>query len=86
MQSEQRDETAGAEPSTAAEVQAAPELAEEREEEELAASARANVQVDDESSLVHDLPGVTRDTAGHVNIDSVRSRHVLGSDDEDFDG
>jgi segregation and condensation protein B len=57
------------EPSAAADVQAAPELAEEREEEELRANARANVQVDDESQPLHDLPGVTRDTAGRVDID-----------------
>ena len=68
-------------PATAAEVQAAPELAEERENEELAANARANVQVDDESTPLHDLPGVHRDTAGRVGIDS--RLHPLGVFDED---
>ena len=68
-------------PATAAEVQAAPELAEERENEELAANARANVQVDDESTPLQDLPGVHRDTAGRVGIDS--RLHPLGVFDED---
>jgi segregation and condensation protein B len=69
------------EPSSTDEVQAAPELAEEREEEELRANARANVRVDDESWKDRDLPGVTRDTAGRVNIDS-RS-HAPSVYDED---
>jgi segregation and condensation protein B len=62
------------EPSAAAEVEAAPELAEALEEEELAARARAAVQVDDESAPDADLPGVHRDTAGRVSIDSVPHR------------
>ena len=49
---------------------AAPERTEAREEEELAARARASVQVDDEGASLQDLPGVTPDTAGRLNIDS----------------
>ncbi len=58
-----------------------PELAEEREEAELVANARANVRVDDESGHGHDLPSVNRDTAGRINIDS-RS-HAPSIYDED---
>jgi segregation and condensation protein B len=65
----------GAEPTAAEEVQAAPELAEGLEDEELAAKARAAVQVDDEGAPNTDLPGVHRDTAGQVNIDSVPHKH-----------
>ena len=69
------------EPSEAAEVQSAPEMAEAREEEELAAKARASIQVDDESLPSRDLPGVNRDTAGRVNIDS--RAHAPSVYDED---
>ena len=52
--------------SAAADVQAAPELAEERDEEELSARARAGIQVDEETAALRDLPGVDPDTAGRL--------------------
>jgi segregation and condensation protein B len=82
---------------TAAAVEAAPGIAEEpaeineiagsqeleeAEEEELRVNARANVQVDDETAPDRDLPGVTRDTAGRVDIDRrVHSRSVYAEDE-----
>ncbi len=69
------------EPSVAADVPAAPELAEEREEEELLANARAIIKVDDESLNYRDLPGVHRDTAGRVDIDSKHSPSVYDEDE-----
>jgi len=61
---------------------AASEELDELEEEELRANARANVQVDDETAPDRDLPGVTRDTAGRVDIDRrVHSRSVYAEDE-----
>ncbi len=70
-----------AEPSAAAGVQAAPELADEREEEELRANALINIKVDDETLHYRDLPGVHRDTAGRVDIDSKHSPSVYDEDE-----
>jgi segregation and condensation protein B len=68
--------------STAAAPHAAPVVTEETEEEELLANARANVQVDDETAQDRDLPGVTRDTAGRVDIDRrVHSPSVYAEDE-----
>ncbi len=71
------------EPAAAADVQAAPEFAEELEDEDLAARARASVQIDDETGQGDDLPGVTRDTAGTVNIDSSARIPSNGRREED---
>ena len=71
-------------PSDALDVLQAPELAEEREDEELAAQARAAIQVDNENERDSDLPGVTRDTAGRVNIDSPGRPSRTNLADEDF--
>ncbi len=70
---------------TAAALHAAPvvpEETEQTEEEELRANALANVQVDDESAPDRDLPGVTRDTAGRLDIDRrVHSPSVYAEDE-----
>jgi segregation and condensation protein B len=55
---------------------------EEEEEEQLRVNARANVQVDDETATYQDLPGVTRDTAGRLNIDARPRLPSIYSEDE----